>query len=234
MGSFPSRKTSSAFDPKSLKITLATEISVIIDEKMQKKSISNLKIHDEQIDHMSKNDPKLFTYFLCSKFDALKELNLDDNLDDGNPIEIRKIDINKKLFPKKNSNIKLSKFNNSNKNLSKGKIQKPIHPKRKQFSCVNVKKGEFYKVDDLKEKSNFVKNNEFILHEGNCKSPQNLKIRRHRKHNKSKKNKDYKKSPSISIIKPNNSYYDNKIEDDEKNSKDSLEPIRLILEEMGI
>ena len=231
MGSIPSKKTIPTFDPKTLQIDLVTEISVLKDDEKKKKSSSTLNIHNEQIDHIPKNDPKLFAYFLCSKFDALKELNLDDDLDDGNPIEIKKIDINKKIFPKKNNHSKIFKVNNSNKNLSHEKIQKPVHPKRKQFSCVNVtNKGEFYKIDDFNEKSNSGKNKEFILNEGNCKSPQ-TKLRRHKKNGKNKKNKDYKKDPSISMIKPNNYDNDNKLEN---GGKDSLEPIRAILEEMGL
>ena len=231
MGSFPSRKTSSAFDPKSLKIALTTKISVINDDLKKKQSCSTLNIPDDQSIKMLKNDPNLFTYFLCTKFDALKELNLDDDLNDGNPIEIRKVDIDKKIFPKKNNHSKLSKFNNSNKNLSTEKNNKPIHPKKKHFSCVNIiNKGNLYKTDDLKEKQNLDKNNEFILNEGNCKSPQ-TKLRRHKKNGKNKKNKDYKKDPSISMIKPNNYDNDNKLEN---GGKDSLEPIRAILEEMGI
>ena len=233
MGSIPPKKTITTFDPKSLQIDLVTEISVLKDDEKKKKSSSTLNIHDKQTDHIPQNDPKLFAYFLCSKFDALKELNLNDDLEDGNPIEIKKVNINKKVFPKKSSHFKLTKINNSNKNLNPQKIQKPINPKRKQFSCVNViNKDEFYKIGDLNGKSNSGKNKEFILHEGNCKSPQ-TKLRRRKKQVKSKKNKNYKKTPSMSTIKSKKSDYENNL-NDEKNMKDSLEPIRAILEEMGL
>ena len=226
---FHLKKTKSTFDPKLLQIDSVTEISLINDdEKKKKSSNSTLNITNEQCEQMEKNDPRLFTYFLCSKFCALEELNLNDELDDGNPIEIKKVEINKKTLSKKNNHVKFSKSKNSNENLNEVKIHK--HPKRKQFSCVNVKKRELYKIDDLKIKSKSDKNNEFILHEGNCKSP-NLKLRRHKK--KSKKNKDIRKSLSISIIKSNNFDYDNNM-DGEKNIKDSLEPLRIILQEMEI
>ena len=79
MGNFPSRKTSSAFDPKLLQIDLASEISVIKSDIKKKSSISTLNIN--QIGSIPKNDPKHFTNFLCIKFEALEELNLDDELE---------------------------------------------------------------------------------------------------------------------------------------------------------
>ena len=238
MGSLPSKKKSSVFDPKSLHIDLVTKISVINDGKKHKESSSTLNTNSEKNEYISKNDPKLFIYFLCTKFNALKEVNLNDDLNDGNPVEIRKVNIDKKIFPKKTNHFKPQKISNSNKNLKTEKIKMPIHPKRKVFSCVNVtKKSELHEKDDIKEKSEINKNNEFILNERTCKSPQNLKIRRHKKQGRSKKNKNYKKTPSLSTIKSKKIDYENNNlnnEDGEKNAKDSLEPIRTILKEMGI
>ena len=234
MGSIPLGKKTSTFDPKLLQIDLTSEISVIkIDERKKQSSQSNLNIH--QIEDIPKNDPKLFIYFLCTKFDALKELSLDDELDDGKPIEIRKIDIDKKVFPKKNKRVNFS--NNKNQNLNSEKITEFIPPKRKQFSCGNVVKSKFYKINDLKEKRNSDKISEFIFHGKNFKSPKKLKFHHHhKKHNKYNKDKEYKIIPSLSTIKSKNTNCNIELdnnEDEQKTVNDSLDPIRIILKEMG-
>ena len=201
MGSLPLGKTTSTFDHKSLQICLVSEISVIKnDEKKTKSSISSLNIH--QIERIPKIDQNLFINFLCSKFDSLKELNLDDELDDGNPIEIRKIDIDKRVFPKKRNHAKFSKIKNSNKNLNIEKNQTTIHQISIQISYKNIIKNKFYNTNDLKEKSNSDRTNIFTWNEQNFKNPKKSKFYRHKKHAKSTKNKDYKTNLSLSIKKP--------------------------------
>ena len=237
MGSFPSQKVSSTFDPKLLQVDLVSEISVIKNDGRKKKySNSSLNTNNNQNnknEYIPKNDPKCMMCFLYEKFDALKELSLDDDLDDGNPIEIKKIDINKNVFPKKSNHVKFpkNKNSNSNKHLIAEKIRKPINPKRKEFSCGNVVKRKFCQIDDLKEKSNLDKNTEFTFHEGNYGNKNNLHSHHHhKKHAKSKKNKDHLLNPSLSTIKSKKSDCD---EEEQKNTKDSLDPIRAILKEMG-
>ena len=105
MGSQPLRKAS-IFDPKLLQINLTSEISVIKVDERNKKCFTQLNIH--QPIYSPKSDTKNFINFLYSKFDSLKELSLNDELGDGNLIEIRKIDIDKKVFPKKNKLVKFS------------------------------------------------------------------------------------------------------------------------------
>ena len=238
MGSLPSRKTTSVFDPKLLQVDLVSEITVVkSDERKKKYSNSSLKTNNNQIEHIPKNDPKHFIYFLCEKFDALKELSLDDDLDDGNPIEIRKIDINKNMFPKKSKYAKFTKIKNINEQSNVEKEKKSIHQTSIQFSCEKFINGNFYKIDDLKEKLSYGKNNEFNLNRGRYKSPKNLKIRHHhKKHTKSNKNKDYKNNPSLSTIKEKKTDCIEELnnnEEGQKNVKDSIDLIRSILEEMG-
>ena len=232
MGSLPLKKPTSTFDPKLLQVKLASEISVIkSDDKKRKASISTLQIN--QIENIPKNDPKHFIYFLCSKFDALEELSLDDELDDGNPVEIKKIDINKKIFPKKSNHVKFSKIKNKESKIEKNK--KTIHRTSIQFSSENFIKDNLYKIDDLKDKYSSGKIGEFDIHERNFKSPKALKFRHQHKHSKINKNKNKKLNPSLSTIKSKsdceNDFSNN--ENGQKNVKDSLDPIRAILKEMG-
>ena len=236
MGSHPLGRTISTFDPNLLQVNLASEITVIkSDERKRQSSTSTLNIH--QIENTSKYDTNNFICFLCSKFYALKELSLDDELDDGNPVEIKKIDINKKVFPKKSKHTKFSKIIYINRQSNNDKIKKSIHRTSIQFSCENFLKGKFYKIDNLKEKSSSGKITEIISHERNFKSPKNLKFRhRHKKDAKSNKNKDYKENTSLSTIKSKKSGCDNEInniKEGSKNIQDSIESIRSILKEMG-
>ena len=228
MGNHPLGKTISTFDPKLLQIDSTSEISVFKnDERRKKLSAPTINIH--QIEHIPRNDPKLFINFICSKFDTLKELSLDDELNDGNPIEIKKIDINKKVFPKKSNHIKFSKNKNSDKYLSVEKIKKTIHKISEHYTCQNVLKGNFDKIDDLKEKPTSGKNITSFLHRRSLKSPKKAKFHHHKKHYKFKKNKEYKNNPSLSTIKSVKS----DCEDEQINTKDSLDVIRSILNEMG-
>ena len=232
MGCFPLRQTTSTFNPKSLQVDLVSEITFIkCDECVKKSSISTLNI--PHIEHLPKNDPKHFIYFLCSKFSSLRELSLDDELDDGNPVEIKKIDINKKIFPKKSNHVKFSKIKNKESKIEKNK--KTIHRTSIQFSSENFIKDNLYKIDDLKDKYSSGKIGEFDIHERNFKSPKALKFRHQHKHSKINKNKNKKLNPSLSTIKSKsdceNDFSNN--ENGQKNVKDSLDPIRAILKEMG-
>ena len=235
MGSFPLGKTTSNFDPKLLQIGLVSEISVTKrNESNKKSSISILNTH--QIEHIPKNGPNLFINFLCSKFDALQELSLDDELDDGKPIEIRKINIDKKVFPKKRKHVKFSKIKDSNKHLNIEKIKKSVNQINVQSSCKNVIKRKFYNLNNLKKNSNSDKNNSFILHEGSFKSLKKTKLNHHKKNAKSTKTKDYKNSLSLSTIKSKISNCDkdlnsNKL-DEQTNVKESFDLIRSLLKEM--
>ena len=235
MGSFPLGKTTSNFDPKLLQIGFASEISVTKRNESNKKSSKSV-LNTHQIEHMPKNDPNLFINFLCSKFDALQELSLDDELDDGKPIEIRKIDIDKNVFPKKRSHVKFSKIKGSNKYLNVEKNKKPINRMSVQFSCKNEIKGKFYNLDDLKKNSYSDKNNNFILNEGEFKSPKKLKYHRQKKHAKSTKHKDYKNDLTLSTIKSKKSISDKELnnnkEKEQKNGKDSIDLILSILKEI--
>ena len=228
MGSLPFGKTKQSFDPKSLQIDVASEISVIRrNERTKKSSKSDLISHS--IEHIQKDDPMHFICFLSSKFDALKELSLNDELDDGNPIEIRKVDIDKKIFPKKHKHVKFSSIKISKENLN-------VEKTTKKFSCEDVVERKLCKIEDLKEKSNFDHNSDFILHENNFKSPKKSKFHHHKKYYKSIKNKKLKKNISLSTIKSIKSDHGDDLNDDkneQKNVKDSLDPIRAILKEMG-
>ena len=54
----------------------------------------------------------------------------------------------------------------------------------------NFRKGNFYKINDLKEKSDSGKIGEFVSHRGSFKSLENLKLHnRHKKHAKTNKQK---------------------------------------------
>ena len=216
MGCLPLRKPTSTFDPKSLQIDLASEISVIkSDERFKKSSKSNLIIH--QFEQIPKDDPNCFIYFLISKFEALDELNLDDELDDGNTIETRKIDIDKKIFPQKHRHVKFSKNDSPSKHLSADKIKKYKHESCIEFSHENTVNRNVCKIDNIKEKSNFDIITDFTLHEGNFKSPRKSKFHHHhKKHFKSQKNKNYKRNASLSTIKSVMSDYDNEL----NNNKD--------------
>ena len=232
MGSSPSPKQTSTFDYKKLQINLASEISVVKnDERRKKFSVPTLNIH--QIEHIPQTDQEQFFNFLCSKFDALKELSLDDNLNDGKQIEIRKIDVNKKVFHKKGKHGRHSKVRNSSKHLNLEKIKKHIQPERKQSSCENIIKAKIHSIDDLKEKSSYDKINAFVLQEENLKNPKKSKFYHHKKNAKSTKNKNFIKDPSLSTIKSKKSNYDKELNNDNVNGQDSLDLIRTILEEMG-
>ena len=226
MGSTPPLKRTSIFDPKSLQIDLASEISVIKSDERKKKS-SRFNFNINRIEQIPKDDSRHFFYFISSKFNALKDVSLNDELNDGNPIETRKIDINKKKYPKKNKHDKFSKTKISNNYLNIGKMKKHNHHTRIRFSCKGVIKRKFYLIDD--EKSDFDKTIGFILHEENFKNKQNLKgHHRHKKQAKSNINKNYKINPYLSPIKSKKSGYCN-----EFNNKDSLDQIRSILNEIG-
>ena len=228
MGSFPFGKTIPTFDPKSLQIDSTSEISVVKRDARTKKS-SKSDLITNSIEHIQKDDPNHFIFFLSSKFDALKELSLNDELDDGNPIEIRKVDIDKKIFPKKHKHVKFSNIKNSKERLN-------VEKTRKKFSCENVIERKFCKIDNLKEKSNFDHKSDFNLHEDNSKSPKKSKFHHHKKYCKSVKNKNLKKNLSLSTIKSIKSDHGDDLNDDkdgQKNVKDSLDPIRAILKEMG-
>ena len=233
MGCFPLRQTTSTFNPKSLQVDLVSEITFIkCDECVKKSSISTLNI--PHIEHLPKNDPKHFIYFLCSKFSSLRELSLDDELDDGNPVEIKKIDINKRAFPKKNKRVKFAKVSNSSKELSYEKFKK-IQPRRKQSSCENVvAKGKLYNINDLKEKSNTERINTFIFQKGSFQNFKISKFRNRKKHAKSTKFKDFNSNnPTLSTIKSKKSELNNNNEDEEGKVNHSLDVIRSILKEMG-
>ena len=204
----------SAFDSKLLQIESTSKISVIKCD-LRKKEFSNSNLNIHQIEHIPKNDKKQFFSFL-SKFDALQELNLDEKLDDGNPKEIRNIHVNKKISSKKNNHVKFSKTKNSssNKHLNFDKIKKAKKPKRKQFSCGNVRKRKIDKIDNLKERSNSDKISEFILNVRNYKNSKNLKLH-HQKHDKSIKNKNNKRNPLLSTIKSKKFNCDNELNNKE-------------------
>ena len=232
MGSQPYRKTKTTFDHKLLQKDLASEISVIkSDERKKKSSVKTLDIH--QIEHLPKNDPEHFIYFLCSKFDALKELSLDDELDDGNQIQIRKIDINKKVFPRKSNHVKFSQT--SNKKLNDAKINKTMHQTTIQFSCKNDIKEKFNNIDNLETKSKSNKVITFILNEGDFKGQKKSKFCHQKNRAKSTKNKDYIKNTTLSTIKSKKSEWSKEINNNggkSINGEDSLDLIK-ILEEMG-
>ena len=226
MGSQPLRKAS-IFDPKLLQINLTSEITVIKVDERNKKCFTQLNIH--QPIYSPKSDTKNLINFLYSKFDSLKELSLnDDELDDGNPIEIRKIEIDKKVFPKKNRLVKFSQVKKMNKGLNVDK--KTIHRISEPLSCKND-----YNIDDLIKKSKSDKNNNFFLHEENFKNPKKSKFYRYINHTKSFKIKDFKKNITLSTIKSKKSECDKELKydnnDEKTNDKDSLDLIR-VLEEM--
>ena len=226
MGSSPFTKRTSIFDPKSLQIDLASEISVIKSDERKIKSCK-LNFNTNRIEQIPKDDPRHFFYFISSKFNALKEVNLDDELDDGNPIETRKVEINKKILPKKNKQDKFPKIKNSNKRLSIEKAKKSKRHSKIRFSCKAVIKRNFYLINE--EKSDFDKISGFILHEENFKNTQKIKRHhRHKKHAKSNINKNNKINHYLSPIKSKKSGYYN-----ESNNKDSLDLIRSILNEIG-
>ena len=232
MGSLPLEKAASSFDPKLLQVNLVSEISVFKREERPKKS--NLKVH--RVENIIKNNSENFVYFLFSKFDALKELSFDDELDDGNPIEIRKIDINKNVFPKRKNHVKFSKIKNSNKHSKFEKIKNSVNKQKERFSCQNFAKRKFYIIDDLKEKVNFGKIEENNIAKRSIKSQNNLNIYHNKKYSKTNKNKDYIKNLTLSTIKSKKSDCDtelNKNENGQKNGDDSLDRIRKIIEEMG-
>ena len=235
MGCILSTKTISTFNPKLLAVDLGSEVSIIKTDERKKSSIQTLSIH--QIEHISKNDHKIFINFLFSKFGALKELSLDDELDDGNPVQIRKIDLNKKSFSKKSNHVNCSQIKNSNKYLNFEKIKKPIRPKRKHSFCENVIKRNLYKINDLKEKCNSDRISTVVLHNGSCKNSKKSKFcHSHEKHDKSSINKDYINNNTLSSIKSKNSDCDKKLNTksgEQKNLKDSLDSIRSLLKEMG-
>lgn len=89
---------------------------------------------------------------------------------DGNPLEVRKIDKDKNVFPKKNNNFNFAKIKNSNRNLIINKIHKSAYRISIYLSYKNVIKRKFYKINDLKEKSNSDRINTFISNEGNFKN----------------------------------------------------------------
>ena len=143
---------------------------------------------------------------------------------------IKRIDINKKLFHKNSNHIKFTKNKNSDKYLSIEKIKKTIHQISKQCFCQNVLKGNFYKIDDLKEKYTSDKNITSFLYRRSLKSPKKTKFHHHKKNYKFNKNKDYKNNPSLSTIKSLKSVCEKVLnnKDEQINTKDSLDVIRSI------
>ena len=234
MGSLPFGKTESIFDPKLLQIRLTSEISIIKSD-IKKNQPFNTALYTSKLEYLQKNDQDHFINFLYSKFDSLKELSFDDELVDANPLKIRKIDINKKIFPKKNKHAtEFPKNKNLNKNLNIEKKHKYKNKINMQFRDKNIIKSEFYKENDLKEKSNSDRVNSFISHEGNFKNTKKSKFYPHKKHAKSTKNKDYKNNSFLSTIKSKKYTYTNlsNIKNEQINNMYSLNSIRIILKKI--
>ena len=237
MGNSPV-KTTPIFDPKSLHVDLATEISVIKNNDRQKKfSSSTLNTCHQEIEYMPKDDQNHFVSFLNSKIDALKELNLDDGLNNISPKDKQKTDKIEKISPKKINHVDQEKNKHSKKHPKIFKNEKPIHTKRKQFSCKNVIKRKFGHINDFEEKPNNHKISDPISSKEDFHSHHNLNFHHHKKHDKNNKNHHYKKVCSLSTIKSKVSNYDQELinnnESKQKNDIDSIVIIRSILIEMG-
>lgn len=107
----------------------------------------------------SKFDHKGMMKFLFSKFEAMKKLELNDEIiedTNGNDkIEIRKIDIDKKLFPKSQEK-NLYKEHKSNKTIQIKKIEKCDHEKLIE---------KFIEKESKKSLKNFISKNFHHHHE---------------------------------------------------------------------